>query len=297
MIKSYIPRVIAVNDLSGFGRVSLTESIPILSAMGVEVCPLPTAILSTHTYHFRDYTFCDMTEEMPKILDHWQSLGIDFDGICTGYMGSAKQIEILADFIKKQKGSNFLTVIDPVLGDNELSEAKTVYYDRMNDLLCAMKEFVPLADVITPNLTEACLLLDMPFPDGPITEAELFDIMERLSVLGPKCVAVTSVMTGKNKMCVGVLDKAKNKTKLLDCSYVKRPFHGTGDIFAAVLTGALLRGCDMLSASQMAVDFVRGAISETMKYPDIKIEHGSVFEPNMAKFFSECFAKNNERRS
>ncbi|MBR2452995.1 MAG: pyridoxamine kinase [Clostridia bacterium] len=296
MIKSYIPRVIAVNDLSGFGRVSLTESIPILSAMGVEVCPLPTAILSTHTYHFKDYTFCDLTEEMPKILNHWQSLDINFDGICTGYMGSARQIEILATFIKTQKKPGFLTVIDPVLGDNALSEAETVYYDRMNDLLCAMKKFVTLADVITPNLTEACLLLDIPFPDGPISDNDLFDIMEKLSALGPKCIAVTSVMTGDNKMCVGVLDKTKNEPAILDCSYVKRPFHGTGDIFAAVLTGALLRGCDMLSASQMAVDFVRDAISETMKHPDIKIEHGSVFEPNMAKFFSVRFAKETERR-
>ena len=287
MIKSYIPRVVAVNDLSGFGRVSLTESIPILSAMGVEVCPLPTAILSTHTYHFEDYTFCDLTEEMPKILGHWQALGINFDGICTGYMGSARQIEILTDFIKNQKRPGFLTVIDPVLGDNELSEAETVYYDRMNDLLCAMKNFVTLADVITPNLTEACLLLDRTFPTGPMSEDELFDMMEKLSAVGPKCVAVTSVMTGDNKMCVGVLDKTKNRRAILDCSYVKRPFHGTGDVFAAVLTGALLRGCDMLAASVMAVDFVRSAICETMKHSDIKIEHGSVFEPGMAKFFAE----------
>jgi len=287
MIKNYIPRVIAVNDLSGFGKVSLTEAIPVFSAMGVEVCPLPTAVLSTHTYQFQNYTFCDLTEEMPKILDHWQSIGIKFDGICTGYMGSARQIEIISEFIKEQKKEGFLTVIDPVLGDNDLSDAETVYYDRMNDLLCSMREFVKLADVITPNLTEACLLLDQKYPKGPVSEDELLEIMNRLSAFGPQKVAVTSVMTGKDKMTVGVLDKTEGKSAIFDCSYVARPFHGTGDIFAAVLTGALLRGGNMLDATELAVDFVREAIKETMTHKEIKIEHGAVFEPCLAKFFAE----------
>lgn len=287
MITNYIPRVVAVNDLSGFCRVSLTEAISILSAMGVEVCPLPTAVLSTHTYHFENYTFCDLTDEMPKILNHWQDLNITFDGICTGYLGSPHQIEILSDFIKAEKKPGFITVIDPVLGDNDLSEAETVYYDRMNELLCSMKEFVGLADVITPNLTEACLLLDRKYPRGTITESEITEILYALSELGPQKIAVTSVMTDTNKMCTCVLDKTENKTAFLDCGYVSRPFHGTGDIFAAVLTGGLLQGKSMLDASALAVDFIKEAISETMKYPNIKIEHGAVFEPIMANFFNE----------
>ncbi len=287
MIKNYIPRVVAVNDLSGFCRVSLTESISILSSMGVEVCPIPTAVLSTHTYHFEDYTFCDLTDEMPKILKHWQNLDIKFDGICTGYMGSSRQIDILSEFIKAEKGKDFLTVIDPVLGDNVLSDAETVYYDRMNDLLCSMRKFVELADVITPNLTEACLLLGKEYPKRTVSEAELSVIMEELSNLGPQKIAVTSVMTDKNKMCVGVLDKSENATAFLDCGYVDRPFHGTGDIFAAVLTGGLLRGKTMVEASNLAVDFIKAAIAETLKHKEIKIEHGAIFEPIMAKFFSE----------
>ena len=286
-IPNYIPRVITVNDLSGFCRVSLTESISILSAMGTEVCPLPTAVLSTHTYHFQDYTFCDLTGEMPKILEHWLSLGIKFNGICTGYMGSSRQIEILSEFIKAQKNSDFLTVIDPVLGDNVLSDAETVYYDRMNDLLCSMKRFVGLADVITPNLTEACLLLDKKYPNHPLSEKEIKDIMLELSELGPKKIAITSVMCGESKMCVGVLDRDAGKTAFLDCGYVDRPFHGTGDIFAAVLTGALLRGKSMVQASELAVDFIKAAIAETMKYRDIPIQHGAVFEPVISRFFAE----------
>ncbi len=287
MIPNYIPRVVAVNDLSGFCRVSLTEAIPILSAMGAEVCPLPTAVLSTHTYHFENYTFCDLTDEMPKILNHWQDLGISFNGICTGYLGSPRQIEILTDFIKTQKKPGFITIIDPVLGDNDLSEAETVYYDRMNDLLTSMKNFVGLADVITPNLTEACLLLGKKYPKRPVTEDEITEILYALSELGPQKIAITSVMTAADKMCTCVLDKTINKIAFLDCGYVNRPFHGTGDIFAAVLTGGLLQGKSMHEASTLAVDFIKEAIAETMKYPDIKIEHGSIFEPIMAKFFNK----------
>ncbi len=287
MIPSYVPRVVAVNDLSGFCRVSLSEAMAILSSMGIEACPLPTAILSTHTYHYEDYTFCDLTAEMPKILDHWQRLGIKFDGICTGYLGSSRQIEILSNFIRAEKDGDFLTIIDPVLGDNDLSDAETVYYDRMNELLCSMKEFVKLADVITPNLTEACLLLDEKYPQKPLAEEELKDILNRLSDLGPKRIAVTSVMTDSKKMSVGVLDKTRGECAILDCGYVDRPFHGTGDSFSAVLTGALLRKKTMVESAQMAVDFVKAAIAQTLTYPDIKIEHGAVFEPIMAKFFSE----------
>ncbi len=287
MIKSFIPRVAAVNDLSGFGRVSLTEAMPILSAMGVEACPLPTAVLSTHTYKFQDYTFCDLTDEMEKILDHWKSLDIKFDAVCTGYMASARQIDILSDFIQEKKLEGCLAVIDPVLGDNVLADAETVYYDRMNDLLLAMRRFVGLADVITPNLTEACLLLDEKYPEDYITEEELKDMMVRLSRLGPKGVAVTSVMTDSSHMCVGVYDKNTGEAKLLDCGYIDRPFHGTGDIFAAVLTGALVHGKPVIDAAQIAVDFVKAAIAETMKYPDIRIEYGVVFEKILSKFFSD----------
>ena len=152
-----------------------------------------------------------------------------------------------------------------------------------------MKEFVGLADVITPNLTEACLLLGKKYPKKPVTESEITEILYALSELGPQKIAVTSVMTDTNKMCTCVLDKTVNKTAFLDCGYVNRPFHGTGDIFAAVLTGGLLRGKSMLNASALAVDFIKEAISETMKYPDIKIEHGSIFEPIMAGFFDKRF--------
>lgn len=278
MIKSYIPRVAAVNDLSGFGRVSLTEAIPIISAMGAEVCPLPTAILSTHTYKFENYTFLDMTDEMEKIIAHWQALDVHFDAIYTGYLGSARQIELLTGFIKNIKPSGCLAIIDPVLGDNILSDAETVYYDRMNDLLLAMRRFVAIADVITPNLTEACLLLGENYPKDFIDADTLGGYLRRLSDMGPEKVVITSVMTAKDKMGVAVYDRSSDTVSIIDCGYVNRPFHGTGDIFTSVLTGALLRGEDIFGASNTAVHFVRRAIEETLKCPDIKTEYGVLFE-------------------
>ena len=278
MINSFIPRAAVINDLSGFGRVSLTEACPILSAMEVEACPLPTAILSTHTYKFKDYTFLDLTDEMKKILKHWNDLDIRFDAVLTGYMASAKQIEILSEFIKEKRKENSLIVIDPVLGDNDLSDVETVYYDRMKDLVCAMKEFVSLADVITPNLTEAFLLLGREYPKHHLSINEIKEILNELSKLGPKKIAITSLMLDENNMSVAVLDKENNVFRLLDCGYVNRPFHGTGDIFAAVLCGGLLNGLSMLEASENSVNFIKSAIKETMKYEDMKIEYGVIFE-------------------
>ena len=278
MIKSFIPRVAVVNDLSGFGRVSLTEACPILSAMGVEACPLPTAVLSTHTYKFKDYTFCDLTDEMKKILDHWNTLKIQFDGISTGYMGSARQIEIMSDFIKAKKADGTIVVIDPVLGDNDLSDVGAIYYDRMKDLLVGMKKFVGLADAITPNLTEACLLLDREYPQKYLSVDEVFEIAKSLSDLGPKAIAITSIMTDQNHMKVAVYDREIQHFEMLDCGYVNRLFHGTGDIFAAVLTGGLVNGKSMAEASKKAVDFIKSAIAETLKYPEMKIEYGVLFE-------------------
>ncbi|MBR5155201.1 MAG: pyridoxamine kinase [Clostridia bacterium] len=285
MIKSFIPRAAVINDLSGFGRVSLTEACPILSAMEVEACPLPTAILSTHTYKFNDYTFLDLTDEMQKILNHWKKIDIKFDGILSGYMASSKQIDVVSEFMKEKKQEGSLIVIDPVLGDNDLSDVETVYYDRMKDLLLSMKKFVGLADVITPNLTEACLLTDRQYPKHYLNENEIKELLLNLSELGPEKIAITSLMTDSSHMKVAVFDKKEDLFEMIDCGYIKRPFHGTGDIFAAVLLGSLLNKNSMFEASLKAVDFIKNCISETLKYEDMKIEYGVIFEKVLRKLF------------
>lgn len=281
-----IPRAAAINDLSGYGRVSLTEAIPVLSAMGIETCPVPTAVLSTHTYKFRDYSFCDMTNEMSEITSHWESLGLEFDAIISGYLGSKGQIDIICDFIDRL-GKDALIVVDPVLGDNELCDTQTVYSKRMLEIVEGMKTLVRRADVITPNLTEAYLLLGEEYVSHPLTDAELCGVLRRLSRFGAEKIAITSVMTGKSEMSVGVYDKTEEKFYKVDCGFVNRPFHGTGDIFAAALCGALLKSESFISAANIAVGFIREAIALTAKLGENRIEKGVIFEPLLAPYFSK----------
>ena len=281
-----IPRVAAINDISGYGRVSLTEAIPVMSAMGIEVCPLPTAVLSTHTYKFENYTFCDMTEEMPKVIDHWDKLGLEFNAIYSGYLGSKEQINIVCDFIERF-GKSALIVVDPVLGDNELYDCDELYSEHMIEISKEMKHLVRHADVITPILTEACLLLGEEYINHPLSDSELCNLLRSLSDFGVDKIAITSVMTGKNEMSVGVYDKSEDKYYKIDCGFVNRPFHGTGDIFTSALTGALLKGYSFIDAANLAVGFIREAIALTLKYPDMKIENGVIFEPILAPYFAK----------
>lgn len=284
--KNIIPRVAAIHDLSGHGRVSLTEAIPILSAMGAEVCPLPTAVLSTHTYQFPGYTFCDLTEEMPGIFTHWTELGLNFDAVYSGYMGSARQIELLAQFIDRQN-EECLIVIDPVLGDNALLDVQKVYSKRMNEQIGGMRGLIAKADVITPNLTEACLLLEEEYPGRGLREAEMKDLLFRLSEKGPRMVCITSVMSEDNKMYVAVYDRSADLCWKVDCGFVNRPFHGTGDVFTSVLTGALLHGEELIHAANTAVGFVSAAIAETLKYPQMQVRNGVLFEKVLVSYFSK----------
>lgn len=284
--KNIIPRVAAIHDLSGHGRVSLTEAIPILSAMGAEVCPLPTAVLSTHTYQFPGYTFCDLTGEMSGIFAHWAELGLTFDAVYSGYMGSAQQIELLSQFIDRQE-AECLIVIDPVLGDNALLDVQKVYSKRMNEQIGGMRGLIAKADVITPNLTEACLLLEKEYPTRGLREEEMKDLLFRLADKGPRMVCITSVMSEDNKMYVAVYDRTVNRCWKVDCGFVNRPFHGTGDVFTSVLTGALLHGEDLIHAANTAVGFVSAAIAETLKYPQMQVRSGVLFEKVLVSYFSK----------
>lgn len=281
-----IPRVAAIHDLSGYGRVSLTEAIPILSAMGVEVCPLPTAVLSTHTYQFEDYTFCDLTDEMSKIFEHWSELNIKFDAVYSGYMGSAEQIEKLSRFIEQQS-DDCMIVVDPVLGDNVLLDAQKVYSKRMGEQIDAMRTLVRKANVITPNLTETCLLLGAEYPNRGISDDEMKDYLLRLSGMGPEKVCITSVMGDDKNMYVAVYDRSEDMYWKVDCGYVDRQFHGTGDVFTSVLTGALLGGKNFINAANYAVGFVSAAIAETLKHPQMQVRNGVLFEKILVSYFSE----------
>ena len=267
------PRVAAIHDMSGFGRCSLTVAIPILSAMGVQCCPLPTAFLSTHTGGFEGFTFLDMTDEMPKVADHWARLGLAFQAIYSGFLGSERQIGIVADFIRRFRRQDTVVVIDPVMGDHGR------VYQTYTPAMCAgTARLAELADVITPNLTEAALLLDRPYDALPEDEAGLLEITRQLSGDGRRSVVLTGASAGPDLTGAACFDAATGRTRMIQTRRVPREFHGTGDVFASVLTGALVGGAPLPAAVERAVEFVR-LCGERTAAQDLPMREGVDFEP------------------
>lgn len=268
-----IPRVAAIHDLSGFGRCSLTIAIPILSAMGVQCCPLPTAFLSTHTGGFEGYTFSDMTNEMEAAAAHWKSLELHFQSIYSGFLGSGRQISIVENFIHDFRRSDTVVVVDPVMGD----EGRV--YKTYTPAMCeGMKRLARTADVITPNLTEAALLLDIPYEKMPHDEAGLRDIVARLSMEGRRSVVLTGFSAAPGLTGALCYDAARGESCAVQARRVDREFYSTGDVFASVLTGALVKGENLESAARQAVDFVHRCAELTAEN-DLPLREGVDFEP------------------
>lgn len=267
------PRVAAIHDMSGFGRCSLTVAIPVLSAMGVQCCPLPTAFLSTHTGGFTGFTFLDMTEEMPKVAAHWQELDLRFHAIYSGFLASERQIGIVSDFIRTFRRSDTLVVIDPVMGDDGKA------YQTYTSALCSgMTHLAELADVITPNLTEAAFLLGRPYDQLPQEEAGLQELVRELGLHGRRSVVLTGVSLSPGKTGAMCFDAKTSRTETVQVDMIAHPLLGTGDIFASVLTGALVRGDTLFSAATQAADFVRACAVHTAAQ-DLPLREGVDFEP------------------
>jgi pyridoxine kinase len=258
-MKNPVPRVAAIHDLSGFGRASLTVVIPILSTLGIQACPLPTAVLSTHTGGFTDYHFVDLTEEMEGFIRHWKSLKISFDAIYSGFLGSPRQVDIVADFIRTFSASDPLLVVDPVMGDDGKP-----YRTMTPKMVVEMRRLVGLADVIIPNFTEACFLLDEPYC-LQIEEKSLKEWILRLSEKGPRRVIITSVpVPGVKKISsVVAFDREDGRFWKVDCNYIPAYYPGTGDAFGSVIVGSLLQGDSLPIALDRAVQFVSMAIRAT----------------------------------
>lgn len=266
------PCVTAIHDMSGFGRCSLTVAIPILSAMGIQCCPLPTAFLSTHTGGFADFTFLDMTDEMPKIARHWKSLGLRFNAVYSGFLGSARQITIVEDFIRDFRGDG-IVVVDPVMGDGGV-----VYRTYTPEMCAGMARLAQQADVITPNLTEAALLLGVPYGELPAGEVGCRAIVERLSLEGRRSVVLTGASVEADSTGAMCFDARTGRTEAVQTRRVDREFHGTGDVFSSVLTGALVQGKSLTEAAREAVEFVR-ACAERTAAAGLPMREGVDFEP------------------
>ncbi len=256
---SDLKRVAAIHDLSGVGRCSLSVIFPTLSVMGIQVCAVPTALLSTHTNGFGDVVLKDMTDYIPEALRHYISAEIGFDCVYSGFLASQEQVSHCLEFMDSFK--NALRVVDPVMGDGGKR------YRTYDDALCRrMGELVAAADIITPNLTEASILLDMPYPNAPLTVGEIKKTLVKLSAKGPKTVVITSVVTADGEICNVGYDSEHNAFWRVPYEAIPKSYPGTGDIFASILTGGILLGDSLPIAMTRATAFCEYAIKTTFGY-------------------------------
>lgn len=253
-------RVLAINDISCVGKCSLAVALPIISACGVTCDILPTALLSTHTGGFTGYTFRDLSEDIPAILAHWKSLGLKYDYIVSGYLGSIDQIDMVRsvkdDFLKE--GGTM--IVDPVMGDNGKMYA---HFD--DKFVQEMKGLCRCADVIVPNLTEACLLADMDY--GDVCAAENYrEVLDKLKKLCPRpSVTGCDVADGKGTRSAVFYTDGNGKDKVYSTEKIGGPFHGAGDVYASALVGCLARGVREDDAVKLAADFTKNSIAQTKK--------------------------------
>lgn len=252
-------RVAAIHDLSGFGRSSLTVIMPVFAKMGIQVCPLPTALLSTHGA-YEGGTFLDLTDQMEPIMNHWEMLGVDFDAIYPGFLGSGNQIDHVIDFIKRFSSNKPLVVLDPVMGD----EGK-VYSIIDNSIAHKMVELVKHAHIITPNTTEAFVLLNREYKPE-MDEDEAISVMKDLAALGPKTVILTSIHgKGEEGRYTGIYDSDSKEVIFDRCEYVPRDYPGTGDAFTTVFIGAQLKGYNLKDSLRISLQFIEDSLKSTIE--------------------------------
>ena len=268
LIQNNNKKVVAVHDLSCMGRVSLNAVIPILTSMGLEVTPLPTALLSCHT-QYPEFTFLDLTSEMRKIIANWKAQGFRFNAFYTGYLGSPEQVQVVSELIQDFRRPNDLIVVDPVLGDNG-----HLYKGMNEEMVGQMRQLIKLADVITPNMTEMFLLLNEPYRNNNFNDNELKAYLRALSLQGPGIVIVTSVPVADNPHLTSVYayNRIGNRYWKVTCPFLPAHYPGTGDSFTSVITGSLLQGDSLPLALDRAMQFTLQGIRSTFGYDYSNLE-------------------------
>lgn len=255
-------RILTVQDISCIGKCSLTVALPVISAMGIECAVLPTAVLSTHTA-FKGFTFHDLTGEMGPIADHWETQGLGFDALYTGYLGSFEQIHFVEELIGRYRKYGTAVIVDPAMGDfGKLYPGFDTAFAHAMGNLCGK------ADVILPNITETAYMLDRPCPTGTVSEDEIKEMLIGLAALGCPLPAMTGVMLHKDS--IGVMAYHKDTDTFFHYENERMPvqFHGTGDIFASAVTGGITLGMGIDEVLTLAVDYVLECIRMTMKDKD-----------------------------
>ena len=277
-------KVVSIQDISCFGKCSLTVALPIISAMGIETAVIPTAVLSTHTGKgFENYTFRDLTGDIPAIAAHWKSMDLKFNGIYTGYLGSIKQVEIVSEFFDSFGNNDNFIVVDPVLGDGG-----TLYAGFTTEFVCEMRKLCAKADYIIPNMTEVSFLLDIPYTEE-YDEAYVCNVLKQLSTLGCRVPVLTGVCYDNEHQGAVAYDSVSDKYYSSFGRNVNKRFHGTGDIFASVFTGAAILGKPLQKCLDIAVAFTLDCIEATIPHFE-ETWYGSCFElciENLIKYVKE----------
>lgn len=270
----YVPRVAAVHDMCGYGNCSLTAAIPILSAAGCDVCPVPTALFSAHTC-YSVFTFHDTTEILDGYLDAWRKENVDLDGVYSGFLGSAEQVAIIKRLYSQYPHA--LRLVDPVMGDGG-----EIYATYTPELCEAMGTLVDGADVLMPNLTEASILTKRTYPGRDLSDAEVDDMIDALLDLGAKNVVLKGIDHDDGTIRNYVASADSGASGKQELAHIKLPFmtHGTGDAFASALCGALMAGRPLAESAHIAGEFVRHAMKNTQYQPHHD-ERGVSFELNL----------------
>ena len=274
-------RIAAIEDISGFGKCSLTVALPILSAAGIEVCAIPTAVLSSHTGGLSGYTYRDLTEDMPGFAKQWKQLGLKFDALYSGFLSSYEQIQIVSDIFDEFKSENNFIIVDPAMADfGKLYKTVTPQMAQSMTRLCSK------ADIIVPNFTEAAILLGEDYKEGPYTREYVEDILVRLGNLGPKKVVLTGVYFSKGLTGAAAYSRDTKEVSYAFSQKVNGNYHGTGDIFASALLAGLLNGHKLNIALQLAADFTAGSIRRT-KEAGTDPRFGVNFEAGLFRFMRD----------
>ena len=252
MTQYHQKKIAMINDLSGYGRCSITAALPVLAALKIQCCPVPTSVLSNHT-GFPVYFFDDYTDKMEPYIEKWTELGFSIDGIVSGFLGSERQIQIVKDMITEFKKPETKVIVDPIMGDH--GETYATYTETM----CRkMRELAEMADILTPNLTEACILTERPFKKEGWSRKEIEGLTEELLAMGPSGVVITGVREGQ--YLVNAVAEREKKITYIRRKKVGTERPGTGDVFSSVVAGVCVRGGSLSEGVALAADFVKDCI-------------------------------------
>jgi pyridoxine kinase len=280
MIKN-LKRVAAIHDISGFGKCSLTVVLPVISAAGIEVTVLPTAVLSTHTGGFTGFTYRDLTDDMQPITEHWKSLNINFDAIYTGFLGSFEQLDLVTKFFETFKTKDNLILVDPVMADNG-----ELYKIFSHEFALGMRKLCEKADIIVPNLTEAALLLGESYHPGPYSQSYIENMLKKLNAIGPQKIVLTGVFFNDEELGAATYDASTGEIAYCFEKRIPGYYHGTGDVFGSALLAAVVNGFPLSEATEIAVRFTTSAIQKTAA-AGTDIRFGVNFEQTIPEFLKD----------